>query len=188
MIHALIFDCFGVLYQGSLEYLMELCPAKRRQELRDLSRAFDYGYVSEGEYLEQTAKILEIREEEIVRIIEERHVKNEEMLAEVRRFKRKYKMALLSNIGARVLPRLFSEEELKDLFDVVVLSSEEGFAKPDAPIFRITAERLGVPVEECVMIDDSKTNCAGAVTAGMRGLLYEDHRQCLAELKKLGVM
>ena len=188
MIHALIFDCFGVLYQGSIEYLMELCPAKRRQELRDLSRAFDYGYVSEGEYLEQASAILEKDEAEIVRIIEERHVKNEEMLAEVRRLKGKYKTALLSNIGGRVLPRLFSEKELKELFDVVVLSSDEGFAKPDAPIFRITAERLNVPVGECVMIDDSRTNCAGAVTAGMRSLLYEDREQCISELKKIGVM
>ena len=186
MIRALIFDCFGVLYQGSLEYLMELCPTKRRQELRDLSRAFDYGYVSEGEYLEQASAILEKDEAEIVRIIEERHVKNEEML--VRRLKGKYKTALLSNIGGRVLPQLFSEKELEELFDVVVLSSDEGFAKPDAPIFRIAAERLNVPVGECVMIDDSRTNCAGAVTAGMCSLLYEDREQCLSELKKIGVM
>lgn len=188
MIRALIFDCFGVLYQGSLEYLMELCPEDRRQELRDLSRAFDYGYMSENEYLERLSEVLKIEKADIAKTMEERHVKNKEMLAEVRRLKAGYKTALLSNIGARVLPRLFSDKELEELFDVVVLSSDEGFAKPDVAIFRITAERLGVPVDECVMIDDSRTNCAGAVAAGMQDLFYENRRQCLEELKRAGVM
>jgi len=43
MIRAVIFDCFGVLYGGSIEVLMAQCPPDRRAELEDINKQSDYG-------------------------------------------------------------------------------------------------------------------------------------------------
>lgn len=188
MIRALIFDCFGVLYQEGFKYLMELCSEDGRRQLEELHQAFDYGYIAEEEYLVEAAQILGIERDEILQILNQRQIKNDRMVSEVRRLKTHYKTALLSNIGNRVLPKLFNETELRELFDTVVLSGDEGVTKPDEAIFRITAERLGVAAAECAMIDDSQINCAGAAATGMRDIRYENHQQCFRMLKEIGVM
>ena len=41
-----------------------------------------------------------------------------------------------------------------DRLDILVVSAEEGVAKPDPRIYAIAADRLGVRPEGCVFVDD----------------------------------
>jgi putative hydrolase of the HAD superfamily len=50
----------------------------------------------------------------------------------------------------------------------VVTSAEAGAAKPDAAIFRIALERLGVEPQRALHVGDSPEDEAGAQAAGMR--------------------
>jgi putative hydrolase of the HAD superfamily len=54
-----------------------------------------------------------------------------------------------------------------ELVDAVVLSCEVGAAKPSAPIFRHALDRLGVPAEAALFVDDQADFCAGAVAMGI---------------------
>ncbi|PLS81529.1 haloacid dehalogenase, partial [Candidatus Saccharibacteria bacterium] len=72
-----------------------------------------------------------------------------------------FKVALLSNVGRGWLDDFFTKEDLHDLFDAVVLSSEIGIIKPDERAYVIAADRLGLPPDECIMIDDRLDNCHG---------------------------
>lgn len=72
-----------------------------------------------------------------------------------------------------------------ELFDDVVLSFEVGSRKPDPEIFRLAAERAGVAPGECVLIDDLRVNCAGAVAAGWRAIEFTDTDRAVAELDAL---
>jgi len=92
---------------------------------------------------------------------------------------------MLSNISRKFVNQLFTQEELDELFDTVVLSGELGIAKPTAEIYELTAMRLGVQPEECIMIDDSQINIDGACRVGMQGLYYENLEQCRKELNKI---
>lgn len=65
---------------------------------------------------------------------------------------------------------------LTDLADHVVNSSRVHIAKPDAEIYRIAAERAGVPAHRCAFVDDSRTNIDAARRAGMTAVLYRDIR------------
>jgi putative hydrolase of the HAD superfamily len=56
---------------------------------------------------------------------------------------------------------------LDQLVDVVVDGSVEGILKPDPRIYRLTADRLGVPVHGMVFLDDQPTNLAGAREIGI---------------------
>lgn len=63
---------------------------------------------------------------------------------------------------------------LIELIDVVCTSEGIGVQKPDRRAFEILADRLGVHAEECVFIGDHpEHDVAGAIAAGMRGVLIE---------------
>ncbi|MCX4451201.1 HAD family hydrolase [Streptomyces sp. NPDC087866] len=65
---------------------------------------------------------------------------------------------------------------LTGLADHVVNSSRVRIAKPDAEIYKIAAERAGVPAHRCAFVDDSRTNIDAARRAGMTAVLYRDIR------------
>lgn len=185
MIHAIIFDCFGVLYQGSLDYLMDRCPSNKRPQLKDLSVASDYGYISRKEYIETVATLVGINPTELESIIAMSHIRNDYLIGEIRRLRTKYKTALLSNIGQDSMNRLFTKDEFDELFDVVVLSSNVGMVKPNPEIFEYTAQKLGVDPGACVMVDDLIDNVNGAISIGMNGIHYTSINEYDISLKKV---
>lgn len=73
-----------------------------------------------------------------------------------------------------------------DLFDDVVDSSDVGIRKPDARIFSLACERLGVEPSDAVFIDDHEGNVAGARAAGLRavccGYSVESTHTAISEL------
>jgi putative hydrolase of the HAD superfamily len=189
MIRGIIFDCFGVLYGGSLSLLVSLAPRDRQREITDINSQKDYGFITYQEYLKQIGEIVGKTPLEVDEIIQKKHVRNDELLEYVASLRGQFKVALLSNIGDSVIEQLFSKEELEQLFDVIVLSHNEGLAKPNPAIFTLAAERMGLSAGECVMVDDIDSNCDGAEIAGMYSVLHitnEATRQRLEEMVKEG--
>ena len=94
---------------------------------------------------------------------------------------------LLSNIS-----RKFTEHT--DLFPVLrkmdgcVFSGMIGLVKPSREIFAYTCEKFGLKPEECIFIDDSPRNVAGAEAFGIRGYCFDGDVQkleaCLRDLLK----
>ena len=107
----------------------------------------------------------------------------EEMVAAVRKVHSSgLKTALLSNSWSL---RHYPREQLDDIFDVVVISGEVGLRKPDAAIYRLTVERLGVPAAECVFVDDHPGHLKTALDEGMTTVLHRGPAQTIAELRDL---
>lgn len=73
----------------------------------------------------------------------------------------------------------------RPVFDVVVVSGEVGMRKPEPRIYRLTADRLGVPAERCVFVDDLAVNVRGAVAAGMTGVHHAGRDRTVTELAVL---
>ena len=184
MIRGIIFDCFGVLYRGSLTHLSELAAPADRQAVYDLSHASDYGYISHDDYFRQLAELVGKAPREVEDIIRERHIRNDDMIALVRDMRRTYKVALLSNVGQGVMNELFSESERRELFDAVVLSSDVGMVKPHPEIYEYAARQLRLLPEECLMIDDLPVNIDGAERVGMQGIVCQSTAQLRSDLKK----
>ena len=74
---------------------------------------------------------------------------------------------------------------LSELFDAVVISGEVGLHKPEPAIFLLGAERIGVPPEHCVFVDDLRENCRGAEEVGMTAILHRGADSTLPELERL---
>lgn len=185
MIRALIFDCFGVLYRQSADALYDLMPADKHQAWQDITRACDHGFISRADYFEQIAELIGSTPDDIRALEQREHIRNDQLFEYIKLLKQQYRIGLLSNIGDETMDRLFPEQERQELFDEFVLSSQIGLIKPAHETFEITAQRLGVPVHECVMIDDLMKNVEGAQVAGMKAILFTTNRQLQIELESL---
>lgn len=185
MIHAIIFDCFGVLVHGSLDHLRSLVPLEHLARLNDLSHSSDYGYVTKAEYLQGVGELLGRSATDIANIIHAQYVRNERMVELASSLRGEYKVGMLSNVGRGVIDQLFSPSELDTLFDVVILSSEVGMVKPNADIYELAARELNLTPEECLMIDDLPANVAGAKAVGMQGVVCASSAQCAADIRTI---
>jgi putative hydrolase of the HAD superfamily len=72
--------------------------------------------------------------------------------------------------------------DLEALADVVVISAEVGVRKPSRRVYAIACERLGVPPETCVMVDDLRHNLDGAARLGIAGVLHTTAARTVREL------
>lgn len=188
MIRAIICDCFGVLYYGSLQAFLELAGPDRRSELMNVVTLSDYGYLTRDEFNQSVGELIGKTADEVEAIVTAQRQRNVAMVEYVRTVRQRgYKTALLSNIGSDAVERLFDNGELNELFDAVVLSYRVHMRKPDEHIYLLAAERLGLRPDECVMVDDIVENCTGAEMVGMRSVHYVSTQQAVRKLDKLFV-
>jgi len=185
VIRGIVFDCYGVLVRGSLDYLRSLTPADRRQEFTDLARASDNGFISQQEYVDGVSLLIGRSPEDVREIITRQEVHNKEMLEYVAVLHKDYRIGMLSNVGRGSVERLFTSQELAELFDAVVLSNEIGITKPSVEAYEYTASQLDLLPSECIMVDDIALNVEGAEMAGMRGVLFTDTEDCKRDIEML---
>lgn len=185
MIKALIFDCFGVLYWDDLNRLYNLVSPDKFQDLSDIMHACDHGYISKQDFLNQVAALAGVSVEAVMAVMHDKHRRNEPIVERVRELKKEYKIGLLTNMGPGTIEEVFSEEEREELFDAVIISSEVGLIKPSRDIFELASERIGVPADETVFIDDRPVNVDGAERTGMKTILFTTNKQFEVELAAL---
>lgn len=90
----------------------------------------------------------------------------------VRELRASYRLAILSNADLSLRGRLEGDLGIHHLFDDIVCSAEVGMAKPEAGIFTLAAQRLGLEPGQCVFVDDLDTNVEAARQVGMQAVLF----------------
>ena len=112
---------------------------------------------------------------------------NPAMLAWQRQLKAQgLRTAILSNMGDSVLESVERNFTWIHGFDVLVWSFQTGLAKPDPAIYRILLDRLGVPAEETLFLDDKQENIDAARALGMNALVFTSIDQLRADLAANG--
>lgn len=94
------------------------------------------------------------------------------------------RVALLSNSWGDIYPRA----QINALLDPVVISAEVGLRKPNAEIYRLTLERLGLPAARVLFLDDGMPNVLGARAVGMKASLHTDVASTRTLLTSLGAL
>ena len=109
---------------------------------------------------------------------------DEQMIEAVAAFReRGVRTGLISNSWGTALKY---ERELMDrLFDGLVISHLEGIRKPDPRIYALGAERIGLPPEACVFVDDLPGNLKPARALGMATVVHRSAPETVAELEPL---
>lgn len=94
----------------------------------------------------------------------------------------------LTNFGAEFFAGFRPTEPIFELFDDIVVSGEEGVAKPDPRIYEIAEARFGHPPEALFFTDDNPHNIAAAQERGWRTHLFTDAASLEAELIRRGLL
>jgi len=84
------------------------------------------------------------------------------------------RLLALTNWSGELFPMVRHRLTFLDDFDGVVVSGDEGLAKPDPALFRVLVERHDVVPEETVYVDDAPRNVEVAASMGFRAHLFTD--------------
>lgn len=89
---------------------------------------------------------------------------------------RGYQLGIVTN-GSRESQRAkIKAAKLGELVDVILVSAEEGVAKPEPAIFLMAAERLGVEPTACLFVGDNPSaDILGAQSVGMQAVWVRRH-------------
>jgi FMN phosphatase YigB (HAD superfamily) len=86
----------------------------------------------------------------------------------IRSLRGKYKTGLISNAC-----------------DALIISAEVGVMKPEAKIYQLALEQLGVRPNEAVFVDDFEENIEGCEKVGIKGIHFKDPETALQQLREL---
>lgn len=79
----------------------------------------------------------------------------------------------------------YDRSRWEEMFDVTVISGELGLRKPDPEIYELAAERLGLPPQDIVFVDDIEHNLPPAAALGMATIHHTDPDTTVAELDRV---
>jgi epoxide hydrolase-like predicted phosphatase len=143
------------------------------------------GEISAEQHWRNVAKTLQISEAEIP-AFQESFWGGDQMetrlVEHIRQLKQRYRTALLSNAWSDLREYLVNRWKIADAFDQMVISAEVGLVKPDQRIYRLILERLQVPAQAAIFLDDFIQNVEGARSVGLTAIHFRSADQALAEL------
>lgn len=200
-IQGLVFDYGGVLLDMRFDFTIEL---EREHGLRERIlaetlyttetwRQLEVGVGDRESWLKEAHTLLESAAGRPLPPLHREWQSQQRLIAEnielIQRLRPPYKTSVLSNADHTLMHRLCNVHKIDSLFDDIICSADVGMAKPDRRIYALAAERLGLPVHDCVFIDDSERNVEAARDAGMSAIHFRIERgHSLAEqLAELGV-
>jgi 2-haloacid dehalogenase len=109
-----------------------------------------------------------------------------DVLADLRA--RGVRLFALSNWSAETFPRVRHEFDFLGWFEGIVLSGQEGIAKPEEAIYRIVLDRHGLTAEDTIFVDDSERNVDQARRMGIDAIVFRDADQLRDELRGRGLL
>lgn len=95
----------------------------------------------------------------------------------------------ITNWSAETWPvGLATHPRLGRSLGVTIVSGQERVLKPDPRIFALLCDRTGLAAADCLFIDDSAKNVAGARAFGMAAVLFTDPGALEADLAARGLL
>jgi epoxide hydrolase-like predicted phosphatase len=195
-IRAVFFDLGGVIvrteFQSPRQHLAERLGMEYEGLVRlvfesETSRQASLGLISEDEHWAAVMRRLHLPESQTQAVRDEffaGDITDIALLDFMRGLRRQYKVGLISNAWSGLRPWIIAKK-FEDAFDAMTISAEIGVMKPDARIFQLALEKLGVLPAEAVLLDDFPENVAGARAVGMQAIHFTQPEQALKELKQL---
>jgi epoxide hydrolase-like predicted phosphatase len=195
-IRAVYFDLGGVMrrteYQAPRQHLAEHLGMDYEELVKlvfesESSRQASIGFISEEEHWAAVIRRLNLPESETQAVREAffaGDITDLHLLDTMRGLRKHFKVGLISNAWSGLRPWII-REKFDDVFDAMIISAEAGVMKPDARIYQIALEKLGVSASESVFLDDFQENVEGARAVGMQAIHFSQPEQAMKELKQL---
>jgi epoxide hydrolase-like predicted phosphatase len=188
MIKAVLFDFFGVLYPdtfwGLANKFLGTRSEETQQELHNLIKQSDLGVIDKKVFWQEAAQLFGVPLHTLEKELGEFGGVDRELLSRITLLKEAgIKVGIISNIGQGMAESSLGSD-IK-LFDVLVLSGDTGFVKPDHQVYEIAIKKLNLKPAECLFFDDIPRNVRGAEAIGMHAVHYRgllDYDRAVKEL------
>lgn len=176
---ALIFDFFGVVCSEVAPFWLarHLSQSEAAEIKASVVHAADLGEVSQEEMFSALSEITQVPADQIekewlsyVRI-------DTEVVDFIATLRPKYRLGLLTNSPSLFVRGILERHRLGDLFETIIVSSENHCAKPDPAIYEKMLASLNVRASDTLMIDDNPANVAAAIGVGMEGIVFQSCSQ-----------
>jgi putative hydrolase of the HAD superfamily len=157
-----------------------------------LTRLFEQGKIQPEDFFREVKKILhaDIEYREFLPIWNEIFFlsdKNRQVYDLAKFLRKKYRLALLTNINILHFEYLKDEFGVFDAFDNILASCELGLTKPDPLIYKKTIDILDVSPDEAVYFDDRPELIESAAGLGIRSFLFHSVEQLKKDLFSCGI-
>lgn len=93
-------------------------------------------------------------------------------------------IALATMSSRKVVDKLLPEKRVEGYFGVVVTADEIVKSKPDPEVFLVSATKLGVKPEDCIVVEDSVFGVRAAKAAGMKCIAVSSGAYSREELEE----
>ncbi|KXK11019.1 MAG: putative hydrolase [Chloroflexi bacterium OLB14] len=195
-IKAIFFDFGGVIQRTEYQAPRQKLAEKFGMEYDDIDKFIfnnptahqaSVGEIKIDEHWQVIAKKLKLGKDELAKFQSEffgGDVIDYELVQFIRSLRPAYKTGLISNAWSDMRQYLISKK-LDDAFDSLTISAEVKIAKPDAKIYYIALDSLGVKASESIFVDDVPANIEACEKLGMHGVLFRDVNDVMGELRKM---
>ncbi|MEV7817630.1 HAD-IA family hydrolase [Streptomyces flaveolus] len=178
---ALAFEKRAGLAEGTLLTGLYLNPEGIR-----LTEELERGTLTQTQWNEAAGRLLGIAPDNLMgRIFADLRPETSVIAAAAAARRAGVKVGILSNSVGLTPWNLYDGYEVHELYDAVVLSGLHGTRKPEREIFRLVLERLGLPAEECVFVDDTEQYLPPAAELGFTTVHAVEPTRTVAALENL---
>ena len=200
-IDTVIFDFGGVLYNTpaarSLSRWLRILGIKENPQvmamIQDPSSSPLFWKIMRGKLSEQEMWKLLARQWKIPpaligcfqRSMLSRKRLNKPMAGYLKSIRSRYKTGILSNAGDEFRKTMEKTFKFDQLVDIIIISAEEGYAKPDPEIYQIAIDRFNTLPENCVFVDNLLENVEAAQALGMRAIHHQNNDETIRILDQI---
>jgi epoxide hydrolase-like predicted phosphatase len=196
-IQAIYFDIGGVLVRTEDKTPRDQLAARlgiSREVLNDLvfsgeqGQRAQCGEISATELWEGVRKFLHLPVEAMPQVRQEFFGGDRldtGLLDYIRILHQHYKTGIISNALDNTRSMIENRWGMTDAFNTIIISAEVGVMKPDARIFQIALQSLGLPPHEAMFVDDFADNVEGARAVGMHAIQFHNPEQIRLDLEAI---
>lgn len=146
------------------------------------------GRITEDEYWQALKTQFALKDQEAVQFRSDFFLGesiNNDLLNLVRSLPVGFKKAILSNAWLDAREIFTDTFHFDKYFDLMVISAEEGIAKPADEIYLRTVRRMDLEPWEVIFVDDLLMNAQAAAKVGMAAIHFKDSTSTITQIKTL---
>lgn len=196
-IKAIIFDWGGVccsegepFASKALQKKISLSPEQIAEKVRNIYNGYYIGKYTSDSFWREIISFFDLKESPEIntRALSDAYLDSyfiyPDIMDIILNLRKKYKLGLLSNLTPEMRDKIKEKHDLEKYFDTEVFSCDTDVAamKPDQKPYKIISKRLGVPIEQCLFIDNSLKNIEAAKALGMKAILFLNKEEFLKDI------
>lgn len=183
MIKAIIFDFFGVICSDDYWRYVKT-DSNTDSNFRNYSEEVNLGDITWQDFVRKIAEATSTTVEDVNKLYATEKI-DPRLIGLIHHLRNDYKIGLLTNAHHDFINGLLDKNKLRELFDVIVISSELKLVKPDPQIFKYLLSQLSLSSDEVVYIDDLDRHVQAAAKLGIKTIKYENFNQLQMNLQEL---